>query len=172
MWTVPLLFASEFLGYIAVIQGNEHRVARAVIVSTAINMCVNLALVPMFGFMGAAVMTVVTEAVLVTLYVWMLRAHLRLFSWGLVLVRPALATAVMAGALVALREVPLLSAIVGGAVIYTALLLALGVVGRDELHFLRTAGRRPAAVPPPFLVPAIVPELVSDEPVRAASRTS
>ncbi|MES4792645.1 MAG: flippase, partial [Chloroflexota bacterium] len=73
IWAVPLMFASEFLGYMVVVQGKESRVARAVLLSTSLNVALNILLIPRFGFIAAAIMTVLTEAVLVGQYLWFLR---------------------------------------------------------------------------------------------------
>jgi O-antigen/teichoic acid export membrane protein len=137
IWVVPLMFASEFLGYVVLIAGDERRAARAVIVSTGFNVAVNLLVVPRFGFLGAAVMTVVTEAVLVGQYVWMLRGQMRQLDWGRVLLRPLLAALLMGGLVLALRGLPLLLNVAVGALAYGGLLLLLGVIGRDELRFVR-----------------------------------
>jgi O-antigen/teichoic acid export membrane protein len=144
IWVVPLMFASEFLGYIVVVQGREGRVARAIMVSTGLNVLVNLLLVPRFGLFGAAVMTVVTEAVLVSQYLWILRSLLRSFRWGRVLVRPMLASLAMGMVALALRDISLAGTIGIAALGYAGLLFALGVLGRDEIHFVRGL-RRPAA---------------------------
>jgi O-antigen/teichoic acid export membrane protein len=138
IWVIPLMFASEFLGYIVVISNNEGRVAQAVIFSTAFNVVFNLALVPRFGFVGAAVMTVITEAVLVGQYVWMLRAQLRQIHWSHTLLRPLAAALMMGGVVLALRGLPLLLNIAIGALTYGALLLTLGVIGGDELRFVHS----------------------------------
>jgi O-antigen/teichoic acid export membrane protein len=139
IWVVPLMYASEFLGYIVVIADKESHVARAVAVSTGFNVVLNLILVPRFGLLAAAVMTVVTEAVLVGQYVWMLRAVMQQFNWGKILLRPLLAAAIM-GALVWLVRsyVPLLASVAIGAAVYLMLLLVLGVTGKDEVHFVRS----------------------------------
>jgi O-antigen/teichoic acid export membrane protein len=142
IWVVPLMFASEFLGYVVLIAGNERRAACAVIVSTGFNVLLNLLIVPRFGFIGAAVMTVLTEAVLVTQYLWLLRAPMRRLDWGQILLRPLLAALVMCGLVLMLRELPLLLNIAVGALIYTGLLVLLGVVGKDELRFVRSLRRR------------------------------
>ena len=91
------MFASEFLGYIVLISGREGRAARAVLVSTGLNVVMNLLLVPRFGFIGAAVMTVFTEAVLVGQYVWALRSLMQKINWSSSLLRPLLAVALLGG---------------------------------------------------------------------------
>jgi hypothetical protein len=88
-------------------------------------------------------MTVATEAVLVGQYLWLLRGLVGQFNWRSLLARPLLA-AIGMGAVVALPlGLPLLLNVGLGALAYAALLLALGVVGRDELSFIRNL-RRPA----------------------------
>jgi O-antigen/teichoic acid export membrane protein len=141
IWVVPLMFASEFLGYVVLIAGDERRAARAVVVSTSFNVALNLLIVPRFGFLGAAAMTVLTEAVLVGQYLWMLRGQMRQLDWGRVLLRPLLAALLMGGLAMALRGMPLLLNVALAALAYTGLLLLLGVVGRDELRFVRSLRR-------------------------------
>jgi O-antigen/teichoic acid export membrane protein len=143
IWVVPLMFASEFLGYIVVVAGNERRVARSVIVSTSFNVALNLLIVPRFGFIGAAVMTVLTEAVLVGQYVWLLRAQMRDIQWSRALTRPLLAALVMGGVVLLLRDLPLLLNVAIGALIYGGLLLVFGVLGKDEVRFVRGLRQRP-----------------------------
>jgi O-antigen/teichoic acid export membrane protein len=150
IWVVPLMFASEFLGYIVLVAGQERRVARAVLISTSVNVALNIILVPLLGFLAAAVMTVLTEALLVGQYVWLLREQLRRVDWGRTLVRPALAAGLMGGLALALQGLPLLLNAALCASAYGGLLLALGVVGPDEWRFVRSMRRSspaPAEVP-------------------------
>jgi O-antigen/teichoic acid export membrane protein len=146
IWVVPLMYCSEFLGYVVLIRGQERRAARAIVISTGMNVTLNLLLVPLFGFVGAAIMTVITEAMLVGQYLWLLRSELRQFEWSDILLRPIVAALLMGGTVLALRFVPLLLNIAIGAVVYGVLLLLLGVVGRDELRFVRSLRRRAEAV--------------------------
>jgi O-antigen/teichoic acid export membrane protein len=137
IWVVPLMFAAEFLGYVVVVQGQESRVARAIMVSTGLNVAINLLLVPRLGLVGAAVMTVVTEAILVAQYVWLLRVLLRGFMWSQVLIRPLVAAVVMAGVVFLLREAPLAVTVLAAGATYAGLLFVLRVIGPDELRFVR-----------------------------------
>lgn len=143
IWVVPLMFLSEFLGYAVIIGGQERRVARSVLISTGANVLINLALVPTIGLLAAATMTVVTELVLVSQYLWLLRSQLAEVNWANALGRPALAALLMAGLVLLLDGLPLLGTVAAGACAYAVLLLALGVVGPDEWQFVRGL-RRPA----------------------------
>jgi O-antigen/teichoic acid export membrane protein len=148
VWVVPLMFTSEFLGYVVLIAGKERYVARSVVISTICNVIANLFLVPVFGFIGAAVMTVATEAVLVGQYVWLLRDLLRRLNWGQMLVRPLLAAGLMVAALLIVPDLHVLIRIGLGALIYGSLLIALRVLGKDEVRFVRgLRGTHAEAVP-------------------------
>ena len=145
IWVVPFMYASEFLGYVVLIAGQEKRVARSVIISTAFNVLVNLFVVPRYGYLAAAVMTVLTEMILVGQYLFILRAQLRSFHWGYVLLRPLLAALGMGLVLWLSQGLPLLIHAPIGALAYAAFLVLLGVLGKDELHFVRNL-RRPGSI--------------------------
>lgn len=138
IWVVPLMFASEFLGYVVLISGQERRAARAVLTSTALNVLFNLWLVPRFGLLAASAMTVITEAVLVGQYLWFLRDTLKRMKWSENVIRPLLAAGLMGMvALFLASHVGLLvNTLICGA-LYLVLLLAFRVIGKDEWHFVR-----------------------------------
>jgi O-antigen/teichoic acid export membrane protein len=145
IWVLPLMFCSEFLGYVVVIAGREARVARAVVASTTVNVAANLLLIPLFGAAAAAAVTLVTEVVLVAQYGWLLRDQLAQMDWLSLLVRPLFAVIAMAALVLVARELPVLLVVALGGLLYGSLLLMLRVVGADELAFLRgLIGRRAA----------------------------
>ena len=76
-----------------------------------------------FYLIAAALMTVLTELILVGQYVWLLRAEIRELNWG-PLTRALLAVLMMGAVAILLRELPLLLNIAIGAVI-VALKLAV-----------------------------------------------
>ncbi len=146
IWVLPLMFLSEFLGYVVVIAGREALVARAIIVSSSVNVVANLIFIPIYGVLAAAIITVITEAVLVVQYVWLMRDLLGRMQWG-AFVRSALAVAAMAALVYLTRDLPVLATITLGGALYGGLLLAMRVIGPDEAAFVRgmLAARRVAA---------------------------
>jgi O-antigen/teichoic acid export membrane protein len=136
IWTVPLMYSSELLGYVVLITDQERRAARSVMVSTGLNVTFNLMLVPRFGLYAAAIMTVVTEAVLVGQHAWTLRDLMRHIHWVATVIRPLAAAAMMGVVTWLLRsQTPILVNIILSAGAYGLFLLALGSVGRDEWRF-------------------------------------
>jgi len=146
IWVVPLMFASEFLGYVVVIANQERVVARSVVISTCINIGANLVLVPRFGFVAAAVMTVLTEAILVGQYAFSLRKQLARTDLKAGLLLPLVSAGVMGGVLVLARGwMGLLACILVGAIIYTALLLGFRVIGLEDIRSFRRKETLPEA---------------------------
>lgn len=138
IWVVPLMFVSEFLGYVVLISGKEKKAARAVLVSTGANVIINLLLVPRFGLLAASAMTVVTELVLVSQYIWELRGLLRSLNWVDILLRPLPAVmATGATALLLKDTLPLLANIAVCVGVYALMALVLRVIGPDEWAIVR-----------------------------------
>lgn len=145
IWVLPLMFLSEFLGYVVVIAGREGLVARAIVVSSGVNIAANLLLIPRYGAPAAATITVATELVLTAQYLWLLRTLLGAMHWG-ALLRSAAAVALMALTVYIARDLPVLLAVGLGGLLYGTLLLTMRVVGPDEATFVRglLASRRAA----------------------------
>ncbi len=142
IWVLPFMYASEFLGYVVLVTGREKRVAQAVLVSTTVNVIANAALVPVYGYEVAAVMTVVTEIVLVSQHVHTLWPIVRQIEWGKVLVRPALAAGLMGAALALWPTTwPVPLAVLAGAAVYGLAGWAVGAFSVDDLRYVRRARR-------------------------------
>jgi hypothetical protein len=95
-------------------------------------------------------MTVVTEAVLVAQYLWLLRDLLKKMNWVHILVRPLIATGAMTAVVLLLHAnaVSIWVSVAAGAIVYGALVLALGVLGKNELRFVRNLRSNNNAVAP------------------------
>ncbi|ACL23720.1 flippase [Chloroflexus aggregans] len=143
IWVLPLMFVTEFLGYVVVIADREALVARSIMISTGFNVIANIVFTTRYGTTAAALITVVTEAVLAVQYAWLLRDRLRLMRWQPI-GRAVIAVGLMAVAVYVAREWPVLLVIAGGGAIYGGLLIGLRVIGVEETSFVRNllAARR------------------------------
>ncbi len=130
-------------GQLLVVLGLQDRLLRISLVALVVNVCGNLVLVPLVGFMGAAWMTLVTELVV---FVGSLSLILRTLE--LPLPRPGrigrtLAAAVLLGlALEVLRLVsaPLGVLVAAACVCYPALLFGLRAVAVDDVRVVLSRG--------------------------------
>ena len=138
IWTLPFMYASELLGYVVLITNREKLVARAVVVSTTLNVIMNLILVPRFGLYAASAMTVATEVILVGQHLWNLRPLTFQLDWGQALLRPLLATVLMGVAInLAGAWLPWWALIGLGGAVYASAAYLLGVLNAEDLKVLR-----------------------------------
>jgi O-antigen/teichoic acid export membrane protein len=136
-WVIPLMFLSEFLGYVAIVVGRERLAARANWVASAVNVGLNLALIPIFGVMAAAIVTVLTETALVAQFFYDLRSTGLLSERRATYGRTLLSVGVLFVGLVAASVLSWPVVVLGAVavVVYFVSSILLGAVGRQEAHF-------------------------------------
>jgi O-antigen/teichoic acid export membrane protein len=128
---------SGLLGY-ALIAGEKQRlVLRLSVAALAVNLALNLALVPSYGADAAAAVALGCELLLVTGGWLLVRRELAIAPRLRLLWRSVAAAAVMAAALWWQRDLTLAILIPGGAALYAAALAAVGGVDRRALEALR-----------------------------------
>ena len=146
---LPLLMATFVVvslgyltGYLIVAYNLQKRFLAIAVGALVFNVATNLALVPSYGFMAAAWLTLATEVLVMSLSMWMVCSRMGVAPTGPNLGRIVLA-ATAAGLLAwGLREAglptPVWVALAAG--LYGALVIALGAVRMDELRALRPGG--------------------------------
>jgi len=142
--SIVLMFVSNtFIGALNAID-RQLTFTWAALVSMFVNVGLNLALIPPFGYLGAAWATVLTEVALFAMGWYLTARHLTVvpllsLSW-----RILLASLVMGAALYPLRDVHgfmLGGAVLAGAVVYGLALLLVGAADPEEMRLLRRAVR-------------------------------
>jgi len=130
------------LQYVLIAVNRQRTLTVAFVIGVVFNLGANLALIPLWGYLGAAVVTVASEAILMAPFLWIARREIG--SLGLLGIawRPALAAAIMAIPVWDLGNQSALLAIPAGAVTYAVVLLALRTFSPAELAQLRSLARR------------------------------
>ncbi len=116
----------------------------ASILSMVVNVGLNLALIPAFGYIGASWATVITEAVLFAAAWWLTARHLAAvpvlrLSW-----RIGVAGLLMGAALLPFRGVTgpaVVGVVAGGALVYAAALFLVRALDSGEIEMARRAAR-------------------------------
>lgn len=128
---------SGLLGYALIAAGRQVSVLRLSVAALAINLALNLALVPSYGPDAAAAVALGCEAFLVAGGWLLVRRHLGVAPRLALLWRAVPAAAVMAAVLWWQRDLSLAILLPGGAALYLAALAAVGGVDRRALEALR-----------------------------------
>jgi O-antigen/teichoic acid export membrane protein len=139
IWVLPLMLVTDLSGSIATVVMKEHAGARVRAVNAGFNILLNLFAIPLYGLMGAAVVTVLTEIVGVAQFVHLLWGDIQ---WREVLqsfVRPTLAAVAMGVVVFIARDLYLPLTIAIGAAAYLACLLLLGAISVSEVRSIRAA---------------------------------
>lgn len=130
-------------GNLLVVLGLQRRLLRVSLIALLVNLCGNLILVPLVGFMGAAWMTLATEVVVCASSLSLILRELELPLPRLGRIgRTTLAAALLAGGLDALRliDAPLAVLVLAACVFYPALLFGLRALGLEDVRVLLRRG--------------------------------
>jgi O-antigen/teichoic acid export membrane protein len=101
------------------------------------NVSLNFALIPRYGIVAAAVVTVASEALILAGSYFLMRRHFRFFPRPRTLIASLVAAAVMGGALWLLRDVPLPVLLPLGLVVYAGLLYLISPRSREVVLGVR-----------------------------------
>jgi O-antigen/teichoic acid export membrane protein len=142
---LPLLMATFVVvslgyltGYLIVAYDLQHRFLAIAIGALVLNVAANLALVPTYGFMAAAWLTLATEVLVMSLSMWMVCARMGVAPTGEHLGRIAAAATAAGLAAWGMKEAgaPTPAWVAAAALLYAALVVALGAVRLGELRAL------------------------------------
>jgi O-antigen/teichoic acid export membrane protein len=140
-WFLPLSFANGLIQYVLIAVNRQHAITRAFLITALFNLCANLLAIPWFGLYAASVITILSEVVLLSVFLPLLRSEgiappLLVLSW-----RPAAAALLMGMAMLAAKPLGgslgwLVAALVAPPV-YAAALWLLGAFGAEERALAR-----------------------------------
>jgi O-antigen/teichoic acid export membrane protein len=138
IWFLPFSFANGLTQYVLIAVGRQRFLTGAFLAAFAFNLAANLVLIPRFGFLGAAWVTVASELVLMVPFLWAARRAVPGVSFLQEMRCPVLATVMMAPVVWWVREaVHPLAAMAAGMLVYPAALLALGGIDEEQWTVLR-----------------------------------
>jgi O-antigen/teichoic acid export membrane protein len=138
IWFIPFSFANGLLQYVLIAANRQHMITVSFMIASAFNIVGNLLMLPRWGYVAAAVMTVLSELVLLGPFLIAVRTSVGPLALLPIAWRPALAAAIMAPAVWAVAALSPLLAVPVGAAVYIASLFAAQGVTRAELTMLRS----------------------------------
>src|SRR5207253_2503525 len=97
--------------------------------------------IPHFGYVGASIVTILSEFSLLIPFYICVRAHVGAVPWGSIFIRPLLATATMGLTVYGLTQIGinLWIATATSVVVYAVVLWLLGVLHGEEMTVMRRA---------------------------------
>ncbi|HEX3722770.1 MAG TPA: flippase, partial [Nitrolancea sp.] len=138
IWFLPISYVNGITQYVLIAVNRQRTITIAFVAAVLFNLGANLLLVPIYGFMAAAVVTVLTEAVLFVPLSIAVHRYIGEFNWLRFAVRPTIAAAVMGAVEIAMLRFDVIPALFAGGVAYLATLIITGGIGRREAEIART----------------------------------
>jgi O-antigen/teichoic acid export membrane protein len=137
--SVVLLFVNNAFIYTLTAINRQLDFTRLALFTLAVNLVLNLVLIPPYGYLGAAAASTVTEVALFAGGWWLLRRQRLPLSLGGGGARVLASVAVMGIVIYSIRTWPLAVVVILGAAVYVAALLALRALNAEEWAIIRAA---------------------------------
>jgi O-antigen/teichoic acid export membrane protein len=142
IWFLPFSFVNGVTQYLLIAINQQRFITLSFVIATAFNLATNLLLIPRYGYLGAAITTVLSEWALMVPFWYCIRKNLPPVPVLSLFWRPAVAAAVMGVQVWLVRDWSVLMAIWLAPFVYAAALLALRTFSTEELDVVRKALRR------------------------------
>ncbi|HEX9075276.1 MAG TPA: oligosaccharide flippase family protein, partial [Anaerolineae bacterium] len=138
IWFLPFSFINSVTHYVLIALGQQRFLTKAFILGVVFNVAANLVAIPPLGYVGAALVTILSEIVLLIPFYYSVRRNLASIPFWSLAWRPALASGIMGlGLWWMLMQVGIWIAVPLAGVLYGVTLIALGALGEDERALLR-----------------------------------
>ena len=136
--SIALLFVNNAFIYTLTAINRQIDFTRLAVATLVLNIALNLGLIPLYGYLGAAAASTLTEVGLFAGGWWLVRRHLVALPAFSSIARVLLSVALMGVAVYLVRGLPLPIVIVVGATVYVAGLVGLRALDAEEWSVVRT----------------------------------
>ncbi len=136
IWSIIFMVFSAFLCRVLMVLGRQKLYLAISFLGVVINIGLNFLLIPKYGYIGAGIATVVTQILLMLVYLQVVYKIFKIFEWGKIL-KIIVACGLMAILVCLLREGNLVLTITSSTIAYTICLLGLKVFSNEDLAMIR-----------------------------------
>jgi O-antigen/teichoic acid export membrane protein len=134
IWTIPITFLNYIFGSILPAMNRQNTLLKITFISMVFNIAVNLVVIPTYSYVGAAVITLLTEAIVISLCFYVLRSFCAI-NIKTVMLKPIVASAIMAVFLLTVHT-NLFLEIILAIIIYFAVILVIKTFDREDHDIL------------------------------------
>jgi O-antigen/teichoic acid export membrane protein len=138
IWSIPFGWINSVTNYVLIALGQERVQTRAFLFGVAFNLIANLIFLPRYSYVAAAVITILSEVVLLLIFNYFLQPKLPGVRWFNLLWRPIAVTLVTLFAMWLGWQLHPLLAFAAGMVVYPAGLWLLRVFGHEERRIVQS----------------------------------
>jgi O-antigen/teichoic acid export membrane protein len=137
IWFLPFSFVNSVTQYVLIAIDQQGFLTKAFLIGVTFNIAANLLVIPTFSYKGAAVVTVLSELVLLIPFYYAVRKHLAPLPWFSLLWQPAVASAAMVAVMWLLRGLYWLLLIPVGGAVYLTVLALIGAFRQPDMDLMK-----------------------------------
>ena len=141
IWSIPIGFVNSITQYVLIAVNQQRYLTKAFMMGVIFNVVGNLLVIPGFGYVGAAVVTIFSEFSLLFPFYYSVKRNVGTVPWFSIFGGPAVAVGVMGGAVAALSSFGSnlwLSVLLGG-IVYLLVLIYTGAFHNEDMDMLEKA---------------------------------
>jgi len=132
IWSIPIGWINSLTQYVLIALDLQRRITWAFIIAVGFNIIANLIFIPAYGYRAAAIITILSEAMLLVPFAVLLTGAVGKIPWFKMLWKPVAAAAAMAAVMFVGWPIQPFIALVIGTAVYFLLLLLLRPLDSDE----------------------------------------
>jgi len=136
IWSFPLLSLSSLCGTVSTASDKEKKAVRVYTIAALLNLGSNIIAIPLWGYIGAAASTILTEAVTLIFFYRLVHTEFPLKNYKNVLFKPILAGIIMGIVVILMQDLLIIIPILVGAIVYGGVILALKPFSSGELKII------------------------------------
>jgi O-antigen/teichoic acid export membrane protein len=136
IWSVPFMFLSYTAAWIFISMNKQNLLLKLTFVGLILNVILNLILIPQFSYIGAAVVTVITDVFGITLGYYFLSKYICKIKIHRIIVKPAVAS-VLVSLLIFKLNMGLVLSIIISIISYLALLVLFKAFSKEDYEIFQ-----------------------------------
>jgi O-antigen/teichoic acid export membrane protein len=137
IWTIPITFLNYVFGTIIPAINKQNSLLKITFISMLVNVVLNLIFIPTYSYIGAAVVTIATESVVLILCFHIISRSFYKINIFKILYKPVIASGIMALMILTVKTNLFVEIILGIVIYFSALILLKGFDNKDKSIILQ-----------------------------------
>lgn len=137
IWFLPFSYINSVTQYVLIAVNQQRFITYGFVIAATFNIAANLVMISLYSYVGAAIVTILSEIVLLVPFLYCVRRHVGHISLPSLMLRPVVAAALMGAVIWQVRALNPFLVIAVGAVVYAVALLALRTFEEEDRQVFR-----------------------------------
>jgi O-antigen/teichoic acid export membrane protein len=141
-WDILLLFLYRCIYYLLLSIDKQNKIMIISGISALINISLNLFLIPLFGYVGAGISTLITESILLSLFVYISSKNGYRIPIRKIVIKPIIASILMGALIYIFRDINFILIIIISIFVYFVILYLTKAITKEDVKMFRSVFNR------------------------------